>query len=89
MKSLGQGYPDGKWQSQGLNPDLPDSEPALLPQEAPGGVRRFTELMDLSSIFIFLIFMLFIELFQVFVAARGIFTCSMQTPSCGMWDLVP
>ena len=40
MKSLGQGYPDGKWQSQGLNPDLPDSEPALLPQEAPGGVRQ-------------------------------------------------
>ena len=25
MKSLVQGHPDGKWQSQGLNPDLPDS----------------------------------------------------------------
>ena len=33
MKSLGQGHPDGKWQSQSLNPDLPDSEPALLPQK--------------------------------------------------------
>lgn len=76
---LGQGHPNCKWQSHSLNPDLPDSEPTLLPQEAPG-VRRFIELMHLSSIFTFLIFifMLFTELFHVLVAACSIFTCRIK-----------
>ena len=26
---------------------------------------------------------------SIFVAARGIFSCGMQTLSCGMWDQVP
>ena len=32
---------------------------------------------------------LFIWLCWVLVAAYGTFSCSMQTLSCGMWDLVP
>ena len=32
-------------------------------------------------------FYLFIWLCQVLVAAFGIFSCSMQTVSCSMWDL--
>ena len=32
---------------------------------------------------------LFIWLQQVLVVACGIFSCSLQTLSCGMWDLVP
>ena len=26
---------------------------------------------------------------SIFIVACGIFSCSMQTLSCGMWDLVP
>ena len=32
---------------------------------------------------------LFIWLHSVLVAAHGIFSCSMRTLSCGMWDVVP
>ena len=32
---------------------------------------------------------LLIWLHWVSVAARGIFSCSMRTLSCGMWDVVP
>ena len=34
-------------------------------------------------------FYLFIWPHQVSVEAHGIFSCGMQTLSCGMWDLVP
>ena len=34
-------------------------------------------------------FFLFFLLHQVVVAACGIFRCSMQTVSWGIWDLVP
>jgi len=42
----------------------------------------------LFCIFIYLVY-LFMWLHQVLVVACGIFTCSVQTLSCGMWDLVP
>ena len=32
---------------------------------------------------------LFIWLGQVLFVAHGIFSCGMQTLSCGMWDLAP
>ena len=32
---------------------------------------------------------MFIWLHQVLLAALGIFSYSMRTLSCGMWDLVP
>ena len=35
------------------------------------------------------IFYLFIWLLRVLVAACRLFSCSMQTLSCSMWDLVP
>jgi len=34
-------------------------------------------------------FYLFILLHRALAAAGGIFSCGMQTPSCGIWDLVP
>ena len=37
----------------------------------------------------YLLMCLFICLHQALVAACGIFSCSMQTPSCSRWDLVP
>ena len=37
----------------------------------------------------FLLLILFIWLYQVFVVACRIFSCSMETLSCCMWDLVP
>ena len=39
-------------------------------------------------IFIY-IYLLFIWLCRVFIKALGIFTCSIWTLSCGMWDPVP
>ena len=33
--------------------------------------------------------LVFIWLSQVLVTACGIFSCSMQTPSCGTWDPIP
>ena len=41
------------------------------------------------DVFFNIYFYLFIWLCQVLVAAFGIFSCSIQTLSCSMWDLVP
>ena len=43
---------------------------------------------DFIYLFIFSIY-LCTWLCQVLVTACGIFSCSMQTLSCGVWDLVP
>ena len=56
----------------------------------PGGFSAFSRKAKRPLFFSFQ-FYLFIWLNQVLIAARGIFNlrCSMQTLSCGMWDLVP
>ena len=44
---------------------------------------------DIQSFFNTYYFYLFTWLCQVSVATHGIFSCGIQTLSCGMWDLVP
>ena len=51
-----------------------------------------TSLLALGMIslsFFFFFEYLFIWLCWILVATHGIFSCSMRTLSCGMWDLVP
>ena len=44
---------------------------------------------DIQSFFNTYYFYLFTWLCQVSVVTHGIFSCGIQTLSCGMWDLVP
>ena len=44
--------------------------------------------MSLFFKYLFLKFYIFVWLHLVLVVACQVFSCSMQTPSCNMWDLV-
>ena len=54
-----------------------------ITEECAGG-----DFIYLFLVFIFSIY-LCTWLCQVLVTACGIFSCSLQTRSCGVWDLVP
>ena len=49
----------------------------------------FSSFWKVTILFFFNTFNYLFWLHQVFIAACRIFSCSMQTLSCGMWDLVP
>lgn len=50
-------------------------------------MRFLAHRLPFFSFNIYLLFMCW--LLRVLVVAHGIFNCSIQTLSCGMWDLVP
>ena len=59
-----------------------------------GDMVKFLRMMDMSIFFfnIYLFGCTSLQLHtgsQIFVTASGIFSCSVRTLSCGIWDLVP
>ena len=77
--------PWGIFPTQGLNPSLPHCRWILYQLSHQGSLESQYN----SGLFLNIYFYLFYLAAQVLVVEHGIFSCSLWTLSCGMWDLVP
>ena len=75
----------GIFPTQGLNPGVPHCR-WILDQLSH---QRSLESQYNSGLFFNIYFYLFYLAAQVLVVGHGIFSCSLRTLSCGIWDLVP